>query len=155
MKFRLYTDGACQPNPGCGGWAFITYQETHPEKRIVKSGYNDKTTNNRMEIIAVLEGLKYVIRAIKLVASSETHSVTLCSDSKYLLNGIETWMHDWIKNSWKKKNGKNVLNSDLWAEIYALSQEISLKCEHVRGHSGHLENEECDQLAVAQITQNK
>ena len=158
MRFQLYTDGACQPNPGSGGWAFVAYPETHPQNRIIRSGYEEGTTNNRMEIKAVLEGLKFVIGAAKWVDIAKVpndNSVTLFADSKYLLNGIQTWMHNWSTNEWKKKDGKPVLNSDLWREIYSLSEEISIQFEHIRGHSGHPENEECDRLAVAEISKNK
>ena len=131
MQFQLYTDGACQPNPGNGGWAFIAYPEARPQNRIVRSGYEEGTTNNRMEIKAVLEGLKYVVGAAKLVIAKVSNSVTLFADSK------------------------PVLNSELWREIHSLSQEIPMKFEHIRGHSGHPENEECDRLAVEEIAKNK
>jgi ribonuclease HI len=102
-----------------------------------------------MEITAVLEGLKYIQSVDK------DSSITLYSDSKYILGGVESWMSNWIKNNWLKKDNKPVLNADLWKEIYAISQKIPIKCVHVKGHSGHPENEECDKLAVDQIAANK
>lgn len=149
MKFHLFTDGACQPNPGKGGWAFIVYPETHPNKRVVRSGYHKEATNNRMEITAVLEGLKY------LTNSFVTPDVVLHADSKYILQAIDSWMNGWVKNDWKRKDKKPVLNSDLWKQIYELTQKLSVDCIHIKGHSGHPENEECDQLAVAQIQKHK
>ncbi len=151
MVFYLFTDGACQPNPGNGGWAFIIYPKEHPKKRVIQSGYEKDTTNNRMEITAVLKGLSYITKRFKV----EEDSVILCSDSKYLLNGIKTWMHNWVKNDWKKKDKKPVLNNDLWKKIYSLSQDLEIECNHIHGHTGHPENEECDQLAVAQIVKHK
>lgn len=150
MKFNLFTDGACQPNPGKGGWAFIVYSDTHPERRVVRSGYNVIATNNRMEITAVLEGLKYVSKLFH--ASLE---ITLFSDSKYILQAIDSWMQNWVKNNWKRKDKKPVLNDDLWKQIHILSKKIAISCVHIKGHSGHPENEECDQLAVAEIRINK
>ena len=150
MRFHLFTDGACQPNPGNGGWAFIAYPETHPKKRVIKSGYEEKATNNRMELMAVLKGLECL--SVSLCGLS---GITLSSDSKYLLNGIETWMHNWFKNDWKKKDKKPVVNDDLWKQIHALSQNLDIQCKYIKGHSGHPENEECDQLAVAEISKNQ
>ena len=129
MEFYLYTDGACQPNPGQGGWAFILCPE-ESKKRIIRSGYEGKSTNNRMEITAVLEGLKQII---SFGTSIETHSVTLYTDSKYVLGAIDNWMYNWFKSNWLKKSGKSVVNDDLWKEIHTLSQNISIKCIHVKG----------------------
>lgn len=146
MKFNLYTDGACQPNPGQGGWAFIVYPDANSQKKVSQSGYEEKSTNNRMEITAVLEGLKY----IQSISQNDSR-ITLYSDSKYILGAIETWMDNWVKNNWLRKDNKPVLNDDLWKEIYAICQKIPVKCIHIKGHSGHPENEECDKLAVAEI----
>ncbi len=150
MKYHLFTDGACQPNPGKGGWAFILYPKAQSKKRIVRSGYEAKSTNNRMEITAVLEGLKYVSKSF-----NKSPEFTLFADSKYILQAIGSWMKTWVKNDWKRKDKKPVLNLDLWKQIYTLSQDIQITCVHVKGHSGHPENEECDQLAVAEIQANK
>ncbi len=149
MEFHLFTDGACQPNPGKGGWAFILYPKTHPKKRIVQSGYDDKTTNNRMEMTAVLNGL---IHISKFDISPE---ITLFADSKYILQAIESWVNIWAKNGWKRKDKKPVLNVDLWKQIHVLTENLPITCIHVKGHSGHPGNEECDQLAVAEIQINQ
>lgn len=150
MKFHLFTDGACQPNPGKGGWAFIIYPKTHPQKRVVRSGYQAKTTNNRMEMTAVLEGLKCISKSF-----DNSPEVILFADSKYILQAIDSWMQTWVQNDWKRKDKKPVLNSDLWKQIYALSEDIPISCVHIKGHVGHVENEECDQLAVTEIQRNK
>ena len=150
IKFHLFTDGACQPNPGKGGWAFIVYPKTHPKKRVIRSGYEATTTNNRMEMTAVLEGLKCVSKSF-----NNSPEVTLFADSKYILQAIGSWMKTWVKNDWKRKNKKPVLNADLWKQIYTLSENIPISCVHIKGHSGHLENEECDQLVVAEIQTNE
>lgn len=157
MRFHLFTDGACQPNPGKGGWAFIVYPETHPEEKVVQSGYQEDTTNNRMEMTAVLKGLAY-LSIWHGCASKELRDsleITLFSDSKYLINGIEQWMHNWSKNKWIKKDHKPVLNSDIWKQIYEWALNLDIQCKYIKGHSGHPENEECDQLAVAEIAKNK
>lgn len=150
MKYHLITDGACQPNPGKGGWAFILYPKTHPKERVVRSGYEAKATNNRMEMTAVLEGLKYIAKSF-----NNSPEVILFADSKYILQAISSWMKTWVKNDWKRKDKKPVLNADIWKEIHALSKNIPITCVHIKGHSGHPENEECDQLSVAEIQINK
>jgi ribonuclease HI len=154
MKFHLFTDGACQPNPGNGGWAFIAHPELDPKNRAVHSGYQENTTNNRMEMTAVVEGLKYLTEVDEFSSNCIDLEVVLYADSKYLINGIQVWMHNWCKNNWRKKDNKPVLNSDLWKQLHALSQKVKLECEHIKGHSGHPENEECDQLAVAEISKH-
>lgn len=147
MEYHLFTDGACQPNPGQGGWAFLVYPENEPHKKETRAGFEESSTNNRMEITAVLEGIKFTTNKME-----EEDSILLCSDSKYIIQGIDNWMHAWQKNNWKRINSnKPLLNLDLWKQIYALIHQISVKCKHVPGHSGHLENEECDNLATQQI----
>lgn len=160
MKFHLFTDGACQPNPGKGGWAFIsvvTHPEKHSNKRVSRSGYEETSTNNRMEITAVLKGLKYIVHISN--NSGVCPEVVLYADSKYILQSIETWIIGWSKNGWKRKDGKPVLNSDLWKKIHKLlydEKRVSIaSCVHIKGHSGHPENEMCDQLAVAEIQKRK
>lgn len=157
MKFQLFTDGACQPNPGKGGWAFVVYPKAHPKKRVSHSGYAKQATNNRMEITAVLEGLKHIVKLSK--NSGDYPQITLYADSRYVLQAIEFWIKGWSRNGWKRKNNKPLLNADLWKQIYKLlhdEKKVSItSCVHVKGHSGHPENEECDQLAVAEIKINK
>jgi len=157
MRFYLFTDGACQPNPGNGGWAFVVYPKDRIDEKIAQSGYQKDTTNNRMEMTAVLKGLEYLVmwHGGSSKELRDPLEITLFSDSKYLINGIEKWMHNWSKNNWIKKDRNPVLNDDLWKLVYSLSQNLPIQCQYIKGHSGHPENEECDQLAVAEISKNK
>jgi len=137
----LFTDGACSGNPGPGGWAFIL---RHPEsgKTLEDSGAEKDTTNNRMELKALIEGLK------RLKRKSRVHIIT---DSSYVENGITQWIHKWKRNNWKRKvqNGwEPVKNVELWKELDLLVNQHETTFERVRGHSGHPENELCDQMAV-------
>ena len=137
----LFTDGACSGNPGPGGWAFVL---RHPAsgKELVRSGGEPETTNNRMEMQAVVEGLSALTRPT---------DVELVTDSSYVGDGITKWMTKWKRNGWRRK-GKGgwaeVKNEDLWRKLDTLLVEHTLTFTHVRGHSGHPENEQCDQLAV-------
>ncbi|MCE9605927.1 MAG: ribonuclease HI [Planctomycetia bacterium] len=138
----LYTDGGCSGNPGPGGWAFILI---HPAsgKKIEQSGGEAETTNNRMELQAVVEGLKTLKRP--------TH-VELMTDSVYVGKGLSEWMPKWKSNGWRRKEGtswKEVKNVDLWKLLDALYNEHFVKYTRVAGHSGHPENDRCDELAVA------
>ncbi|MDR2439982.1 MAG: ribonuclease HI [Planctomycetaceae bacterium] len=137
----LYTDGACSGNPGPGGWGFIL---RHPKsgKEIERSGGEATTTNNRMEMLAVIEGLKALTRPT---------SVELVSDSKYVLQGLKEWMPRWKANGWKRKphnTAPSLKNIELWQELDQLVSKHQIKFTHVKGHAGHPENERCDKLAV-------
>ncbi|MDR1141219.1 MAG: ribonuclease HI [Planctomycetaceae bacterium] len=137
----LYTDGACSGNPGPGGWGFIL---RHPKsgKEIERSGGEAATTNNRMEMLAVIEGLKTLTRPT---------SVELISDSKYVLQGLEEWMPRWKANGWKRKTRESsspLKNIELWQELDRLLSQHQIKFTHVKGHAGHPENERCDKLAA-------
>jgi ribonuclease HI len=142
----LYTDGACSGNPGPGGWAAIL---KHPATGAVKtlSGGHPRTTNNRMELTAVIEGLE-------TLKAGRRYRVRLVSDSAYVINGLAQWMTGWIANNWrrgKKAGSPPVKNVDLWQKLHALTEQHEMTYEHVYGHAGHPENEECDRMAVAQI----
>jgi ribonuclease HI len=139
---RLFTDGACKGNPGPGGWAYIL---KHPATGKVRdaSGAERQTTNNRMELQAVIEGLSVLTRPCH---------VELVTDSEYVGRGISEWLPNWKSRGWmrKTKSGRQpVLNVDLWQEIDRLAERHELKVELVLGHSGHPENEACDRMAVA------
>jgi len=137
----LFTDGACSGNPGPGGWAFIL-RHLQSGKELVRNGGEVDTTNNRMELMAVIVGL----RALK-----RPTVVELVSDSTYVLQGLSTWMKGWKAKGWKRREGgrlKEVKNVDLWQELDELVSRHEVRFTHVRGHSGHPENERCDQLAV-------
>lgn len=133
----LYTDGACSGNPGPGGWgAILSYNGARKEL----SGGEKSTTNNRMELTAVIEGLS---------ALKEPCDVTLTSDSKYVLDAIEKgWARSWKRNGWRKADKKPALNADLWDRLLTLLDIHTVRLVWVRGHQGHPENERCDQLAV-------
>ena len=136
----IYSDGACSGNPGPGGYGtIIVYGSVEKEL----SGSEKNTTNNRMELtgaIVGLEALKYPCR------------VTLCSDSKYLVDGItKGWAEKWRANGWIKSDKKPALNSDLWGRLLDLLQIHEVSFVWVKGHNGHPYNERCDRLAVAEI----
>lgn len=131
----LYTDGACLDNPGPGGWAAILkWQEQIKEL----SGGQIDTTNNQMELTAVIRGLAALKRPVRV------HIVT---DSKYVMNGVQDWMPRWKQNNWRTAAKKPVANKELWLELDALCQTHHTSWEWVKGHSGHPMNERCDELA--------
>ena len=139
MKFiEIFTDGACSGNPGPGGWGAILRYGEH-EKEL--SGGEENTTNNRMELTAVLEALK---------ALKEPCRVRLVTDSKYVSDGINLgWAESWRKNGWRKADKKPALNTELWEELLGLLSKHDVDIDWVKGHAGHPENERCDRLAVA------
>jgi ribonuclease HI len=139
---RLFTDGACSGNPGPGGWAFILEHPASGQSRD-GSGAEPDTTNNRMELMAVIQGLASLKRRCE---------VELVTDSQYVGKGITEWMPKWKSQGWRRREGqqfKPVVNLDLWQELDALLQRHSVKVTVVLGHNGHPENEACDRMAVA------
>ena len=139
---RIFSDGACSGNPGPGGWAFIM---EHPAsgKRIERSGAEEHTTNNRMEITSALQGLMMLKRPCL---------VELVTDSQYLAKGISEWLAGWRANGYKRREAgklKPLINEDLWRAVDEQVHRHQIKVTHVKGHAGHPENERCDQLAVA------
>lgn len=145
MNYLLYTDGACEPNPGEGGWAFVLRDENN--KEIIDSGYVKASTNNQMELMSAIKGL----RRYSNISDNKNDTVTLYSDSKYVVLGISQWMHSWQSKEWIKSDGNPVLNKDYWLELFEINKKIKLKCKHVKGHSGNELNELCDNLAVGAI----
>ena len=138
-KIDMYTDGACSGNPGPGGYGTIL-RYGNVEKEI--SGGERDTTNNRMELTAVIEGLS---------ALKEPCDVTIHSDSKYVIDGIEKgWAKNWKAKGWLKAKGKPALNPDLWDKLLLLSEIHDLTFVWIKGHNGHPENERCDAMAVKQ-----
>ena len=134
-KVRIFTDGACKGNPGPGGWgAIIRFKDK--EKEI--NGYNSLTTNNIMELTAVIESLKII---------NKSFNIEITTDSKYVKNGISTWIYNWKKNGWKTASKKPVKNKELWVELDSLIQKHHIDWKWVKGHSGHIENERADELA--------
>ena len=138
-QIEIFTDGACKGNPGPGGWcAILRYNGV--EKMI--SGGEKDTTNNRMELSAVLFALK---------ALKEPCHITLQSDSKYVLDSLSKgWVYGWQKKGWKKSDGKMALNIDLWEQILPLLKKHEVEFNWIKGHAGHAENERCDAMAVAE-----
>ncbi len=139
---HLFTDGACSGNPGPGGWAYILrHVPTNQEKE--RSGAERETTNNRMELQAVVEGLTDLKRPCRVV---------LFTDSVYVGKGISEWLANWKKNQWRRREkGKwaPVKNEDLWRRLDELLARHQVTYQRVAGHSGHPENDRCDELAVA------
>ena len=134
-KVKIFTDGACRGNPGVGGWGALLKFEKR-EKEI--NGYKSFTTNNIMELMAVIEALKTV---------RDPSELEITTDSKYVKNGITNWIFNWKKNGWRTASKKNVKNKELWVELDNLIQKHSITWKWVKGHSGHEENERADRLA--------
>jgi ribonuclease HI len=137
-RVELYTDGACSGNPGPGGWAYVLKHPASGTNR-EEFGAEPQTTNNRMELRAVIEGLSVLQRR---------SAVDLYSDSKYVLQGLSEWMDQWKGRGWRTADKKPVKNRDLWERLDALRGEHELRFHWIRGHSEHPENERCDFLAV-------
>ena len=131
----IYTDGSCEGNPGPGGYAAIV--EIDGETREVTGG-DRQTTNNRMELTAVIEGLRLV---------DEPAVVRIVTDSQYVANGMKSWIHGWRRKGWKTSTGAPVKNKDLWETLDALASKHRVSWEWVKGHAGHPENERADTLA--------
>lgn len=140
-KIEMFTDGACKGNPGPGGWGALLRFEGK-EKSLC--GGDRDTTNNRMELLAAIEGLK---------ALTEVCHVDLTTDSVYVKNGINSWIANWKKNGWRTAAKKEVKNKDLWVALDEQVQKHKVTWHWVKGHSGHRENEIADQLANKGIDQ--
>ncbi len=134
-KVTLFTDGACAGNPGPGGWGVLMIWE---ESEAELTGGEDDTTNNRMELLAAIEGLK---------ALDEPHDVDLYTDSKYVKDGITQWIKNWKRNGWRNSQKKPVKNADLWKLLDEARAQHNVSWHWVKGHDGHPENERADQLA--------
>jgi ribonuclease HI len=134
-QITLYTDGACSGNPGPGGWgALLVYGEHEKEF----SGAEAATTNNRMELMAVIMGLESL---------KSPCDVTIVTDSQYVKNGMEQWIHGWKRNGWRTADKKPVKNVELWQRLLAASESHTIRWQWVKGHAGHPENERVDALA--------
>jgi len=137
-KVTIYTDGACSGNPGPGGYGTILeYQDQH---RDLSAGYR-QTTNNRMELMAIIAGLE---------ALKEACQVNLYSDSRYIVDAVnQRWVYKWQANRWMRNNKEKAKNIDLWLRLLPLLEKHTVAFNWVKGHAGHPENERCDELAVA------
>ena len=132
---KIYTDGSCLTNPGDGGWAAIINIDGEIKKI---SGNEKNTTNNRMELMAPINALKY---------TNSKNPIEIFTDSKYVKNGITEWINTWVLNNWKTSNKEDVKNKDLWIELYKLNQSLNVKWNWVKAHAGDPLNEEVDILA--------
>lgn len=141
QKVEIFTDGSCLGNPGPGGWAAILTLPGSEHRKELCGGYR-LTTNNRMEILAAAKGL---------AALKTPCEVTLHTDSTYLANAImKNWLANWLRNGWRKRDGKPVTNMDLWRMLLPLLETHAVSFRWLKGHAGHPENERCDFLARQQ-----
>ena len=140
-QVEVYTDGACSGNPGPGGYAAVLTFKRH--RREIARGFR-RTTNNRMELMAVIAGLK---------ALKQSCRVAVYSDSEYVVNAMgKGWARKWRANGWRRSQRERVLNVDLWEELLSLSADHDVRFHWVKGHAGNVENERCDKLAVEAAT---
>ena len=135
QRVEIFTDGACRGNPGPGGWGAIL---RYGDNETLLQGAEEETTNNRMELLAVISAFE------KLSRSCEVHVTT---DSRYVMDGIQQWLDNWKRNGWKTAAKKPVKNDDLWQRLDKLVEKHNVTWKWVKGHSGHAENEQVDQLA--------
>jgi ribonuclease HI len=140
-RLELFTDGACSGNPGPGGWGYILRGDGI-DGESVGSGGDSATTNNRMELTAVLEGLARV---------PDGADVVLVTDSEYCVKGLRDWLEGWKRRGWRKADKSPVMNRDLWERLDAQRARVRIEPRWIRGHNEHPENERCDRLAVAAI----
>ena len=139
---HIFTDGACKGNPGPGGWGAILKYGDHVKEL---KDYSPETTNNIMELTAVIEALKSLTRPCKII---------LTTDSNYVKNGITEWIHSWKKKGWKTANKKPVKNKEYWQQLDVEVQRHTIDWKWVKGHSGHPENERADELANEAVDEN-
>ena len=139
FDYIIYTDGACLGNPGPGGWAAVIFDK-EKKKKILK-GNEQSTTNNRMELIAT-------IKAIEIIEYKS--NIKIYTDSKYVIDGISSWIINWKKNNWKTSSKEPVKNVKLWQKLDYVSSKHEIVWEWIKGHSGHILNEEVDELARIQ-----
>ncbi len=139
MTIEVYTDGACSGNPGPGGWGAVIKNDGEVNEL---QGGDPQTTNNRMELMAVIKSLEFI---------KSNDEILITTDSEYVKNGITKWIFNWLKNNWKTSAKTPVKNQDLWKELHALTIDKNIKWFWIKGHSGHIENERCDYLARQEI----
>ena len=145
---KIYTDGGCAGNPGPGAWAYVMVLNTFQGEKIIAkaNGYEPDTTNNRMELIAVISALK-ALKSMNNVPSSSL----VCTDSQYVQKGISEWINKWKINAWRTSDKKPVKNKDLWLELDMLNSELAPEWEWVKGHAGNTYNELCDSMVQEAI----
>lgn len=157
MKIKIFTDGACSNNPGPGGYGCLILMN---EKVMKVSGYEENTTNNRMELKAVIEGIKNILNII-YQESYEIEKLEVISDSSYVVNAInKNWLVNWKKNGFKTMEGKDIKNVDLWKELDKRLNEldfikVKIAFVKIKGHNGDYFNETVDKLAKSEIVKNR
>jgi len=151
-SFKIYTDGGCSGNPGPGGWAYVMVQQTFQGVQVIakEKGSEKDTTNNRMELTAVIMAL----RALKTMANVP-HQTAVITDSQYVQKGITEWIRNWKRNAWRTADKKPVKNQDLWMELDSLAGEFPIQWEWVKGHAGNEYNEMCDAMTQEAIAERQ
>ena len=154
-RIEIFTDGGCSGNPGPGGWAFVLRRGT---EEILGSGGEGNTTNNRMELRAVISALEEVERIIAgggagaaSTPAAGRAEVELWTDSQYVKNGITAWINSWKRNGWRTADKKPGKNQELWMELDAVAARVKPKFSWIKGHAGHEHNERCDELVQVEI----
>lgn len=139
-EYIIYTDGACLGNPGPGGWGVVATKLMDSDYVRELSGGEPNTTNNRMELTAIIKGLSLI--------PTQPSSILVVTDSKYIVDAVnKRWLHSWISNGWRKSDGTPTLNADLWKTLHNLLCTHQVQFQWVRGHAGHPQNERCDRIA--------
>ena len=141
-KIDIFTDGSCSGNPGPGGWAGVIIHDLVS----ILTGYETKTTNNRMELIATINIIKLIDPKI---------NINLYTDSNYVKNGITIWINNWIKNNWKNSQKKEVANKDLWLQLYELNNTYKINWNWVKAHENNIYNNLADEYAVLSMRNQK
>jgi len=151
---KIYTDGGCSGNPGPGGWAYVILMQTLQGLTIAakNQGAERSTTNNRMELTAVIEALRALSSSDSTSEEKESRIISVYTDSQYVQKGISQWIHTWKRNSWRTSDKKQVKNKDLWLELDSLASDLSITWEWIKGHDGNEYNELCDQMTQEAIT---
>lgn len=154
-ELAIYTDGGCSGNPGPGGWGFVIIDEPAqigtPARETIRSGGEPSTTNNRMELTAVIEALQTVL----LSPQWRDRPVAVYTDSQYVQKGISEWIHGWKRNGWRTASKAPVKNRDLWEALDAAAGRLSLRWIWVKGHAGIAYNELCDELTQQEIARHR
>ena len=141
----IYTDGGCRGNPGPGGWAYIIKVNQIEKSR---SGGDSYTTNNKMELTAVIRSLDAILKDPELAS----RSIELHTDSQYVKNGISSWINNWVRNGWMTAAKKPVKNKELWVELKEVSDKLKVTWKWVKGHAGDPLNEACDQMVGEEMS---
>lgn len=151
-NIEIYTDGSSRGNPGPGGWAYIL---NDGEKILEMGGFEEFTTNNRMELLGVINSLKKIDETISRTQDKDNREIIIHSDSAYVINGITKWVKNWERNDWKTKTGDDVSNRDLWETLSSLIKGKKIIWSKVSGHSGVDLNERCDYIATGSAMKEK